>query len=436
MLLIIEALPLAGFVFWLISFPMKGFLMPETWGNYLFYFTMSSSISYFLIPLFLKEKNFDILSRFASLLVAFLTVVSPLSQVSGKVILSVMGIASVFVMFRALAVLRTSRDPIVSAALAIAIGNILVFALSYLNLPDMFKFFIIATSLFPAILIRAEYARKSNFKELKKYLAFIYIFYLVGGILYTYIMPQYEEVAIFKGAELFLYVFSALAGIYLLKKKRDLALALGIILGTLSFSFLLVGGPFFTTLSMFSSQASFALVDLYIVFLLVACGGSAKITGFGFGTVCLAITCGEAVSMYIGMDTAHVIAAGHIIFVTSILIFYFTVMREKGEATKSETLPAKNHVSPLSKGISRGQLEGILEKSYEPFQKKLSEKEKSVLLLIVQNKTYKEAARDLGISESTVKTYMKRIFGKMGVYSKDELMEKLSRINKDRGCMD
>ncbi|VAX34297.1 hypothetical protein MNBD_NITROSPIRAE03-610, partial [hydrothermal vent metagenome] len=35
-------------------------------------------------------------------------------------------------------------------------------------------------------------------------------------------------------------------------------------------------------------------------------------------------------------------------------------------------------------------------------------------------------ATELGISESTVKTHMKRICGKMGVSGKDELMRKLS----------
>lgn len=426
MLPITEALPLAGFVFWLISFPMNGFLMPEQWGNYLFYFTFSSAVSYFLSPFFLKkEKVFDILSRLGTLLVVLLTLLSPLSQISGKVMLSLMGILSVFVMFRSIAVLRSSRDPLVSAALAIAIGNVLVFALSHLNLQDIFKFFIVAASLFPAIIISAEYSEDSNTGEIKKYLAFIFIFYLVGGILYAYIMPQYEKVTIFNGFELLSYVFSALVGIYFVKKRRDIALALGIILGTLSFSFMLLGGSFFTTLSMFSSQASFGLVDLYIVFLLVACGGTARITGFGFGTVCLAITCGEAVSSYIDGATAPVIATGNIILVTSVIIFYLTILREKGGFSVAEDVIGGNNSESLEKGIFKGELEEILERSYEPFQKRLSEKEKSVLLLVIQGKTYRDAATDLGISESTVKTHMKRICEKMGVYNKDDLMEKL-----------
>ncbi|NOY39740.1 MAG: helix-turn-helix transcriptional regulator [Nitrospirae bacterium] len=421
-----KALPLAGFVFWLISFPMNGFLMPDAWGNLLFYFTLSSALSYFLIPWFLQEKSFDVVSRSGSILVVLLTVVSPLFQISGRILLPVMGITSVLVMFRAVAILRSSRTPVVSAGLAIALGNVLVFALSFVNLPDMFKFFIIAASLLPATFMRAEYSQDSNLMELKKYLAFIGVFYLVGGILYAYVIPEYEEVAIFKGFELLSYVFSALAGIYLVRRWMDITLALGIILGTLSFSFLLVDGPFLTVLGMFSIQAAFALIDLYILFLLVACGGSARVTGIAFGTVCLAITAGEAVSRHLGTATMPVLAAGNFILVTSIIIFYFTVMRKRDFPSELSTITGGVFSGCQGKGISREQLEGILEDLYEPFQKKLSEKEKSVLLMIVREKTYREAATELGISESTVKTHMKRICGKMGVSGKDELMRKLS----------
>ncbi|VAX27124.1 hypothetical protein MNBD_NITROSPIRAE02-659, partial [hydrothermal vent metagenome] len=81
MLPLMKALPLAGFVFWLISFPMNGFLMPDTWGTLLLYFTLSSALSYFLLPWVLQEKSFDPVSRSGSFLVVLLTAASPLFQV-------------------------------------------------------------------------------------------------------------------------------------------------------------------------------------------------------------------------------------------------------------------------------------------------------------------------------------------------------------------
>jgi len=397
--------------------------MPDAWGPLLFFFTLSSALSYFVFPWFLQKESFDTVTRSGSILAALLTVVSPLSLLPGRVLLTAMGIASVLVMFRAVAILRASRAPVISAGLAIALGNMLVFVLSYLPLPDIFKFFIIAASLFPATFMKARYSQESDLGRLKRYLAFICVFYLIGGILYAYVIPEYEEVAIFNGFELLSYVFSALAGIYLVRRWTDITLALGIILGTLSLSFLLVDSPLLTVLGMFSIQAAFALIDLYIVFLLVACGGSARVTGIGFGMVCLAITAGEAVSKHLGAAAAPVIAAGNVILVTAVIIFYFTALREGTVFSGTETVGG---AGPSGRGISRGQLEGILEGFYEPFQKRLSEKEKSVLLMIIREKTYKEAAAELGISESTVKTHMKRICGKMGVSGKDELIRKLS----------
>ncbi|WP_318258601.1 LuxR C-terminal-related transcriptional regulator [Geobacter anodireducens] len=45
--------------------------------------------------------------------------------------------------------------------------------------------------------------------------------------------------------------------------------------------------------------------------------------------------------------------------------------------------------------------------------------------------TFKEAARELDISESSVKTYMKRIYDKMSVSGKEELLTKLGTEQRE-----
>lgn len=67
---------------------------------------------------------------------------------------------------------------------------------------------------------------------------------------------------------------------------------------------------------------------------------------------------------------------------------------------------------------------------YTPHQKRLSAKEKTVLLAIVQGKTYREPAVALGISESSVKTYAKRISEKLGVAGKDNLVSRIAEERK------
>ncbi|MFO7766700.1 MAG: helix-turn-helix transcriptional regulator, partial [Pelovirga sp.] len=57
----------------------------------------------------------------------------------------------------------------------------------------------------------------------------------------------------------------------------------------------------------------------------------------------------------------------------------------------------------------------------------LSERELLVLNQCLKGTTYKEIAADLDISESTVKTYMKRICDKLGVTGKRHLLQRLSQ---------
>ncbi len=54
--------------------------------------------------------------------------------------------------------------------------------------------------------------------------------------------------------------------------------------------------------------------------------------------------------------------------------------------------------------------------------KSLTRRERDIVSLIAQGKTNQEIARQLYISENTVKTYIKRLFAKLGVKSRTELV--------------
>jgi len=60
-------------------------------------------------------------------------------------------------------------------------------------------------------------------------------------------------------------------------------------------------------------------------------------------------------------------------------------------------------------------------------RKTLSEREINVLKLLAQGKSNKEIGSALFISEGTVKSHLKRIFGKLGVISRTEAVAKASR---------
>jgi two-component system response regulator DevR len=51
----------------------------------------------------------------------------------------------------------------------------------------------------------------------------------------------------------------------------------------------------------------------------------------------------------------------------------------------------------------------------------LAEREREVLELVLQNKKRKEIADELCLSENTIKTYTRTLYGKVGVSSREEL---------------
>jgi DNA-binding NarL/FixJ family response regulator len=53
----------------------------------------------------------------------------------------------------------------------------------------------------------------------------------------------------------------------------------------------------------------------------------------------------------------------------------------------------------------------------------LSERERQVASLLLQRKTYKMIAGELFISENTVKYYVKNIYSKLGIRSREELID-------------
>ena len=57
----------------------------------------------------------------------------------------------------------------------------------------------------------------------------------------------------------------------------------------------------------------------------------------------------------------------------------------------------------------------------------LSVREREILELILQNKKRREIADALCLSENTIKTYIRTLYGKLGVSSRDELYALLVR---------
>lgn len=320
-------------------------------------------------------------------------------------------------------ILKDSPGPILSAAFGLALGNLLVFLLVLLPLANTWKMVLIALPLVSAVFFSVAVAAKREISELKKFLPLIFVFYLIGGLYYGFIIEHYSRAAIYPGLELFFYILAALAGVYAVRRNREICLALGILAGAASFSLIQAGSPLFINLGMFASQISFALVDLYLLALIIGLGATVNIAGYGLGIMLLAISSGKLISGVAPPMTNILVVSGNIILIGAVLILYFMGRRTPGEAAALNAAAAGKTEAPLpSEMVER------LNHASESFQKKFSQKEKEVLELVLQGKPYREVAARIGISESSVKTYMSRIYEKTGTANKEGLLIKLRKL--------
>lgn len=420
-----EACVFGVFVFWLISFPMNGFLMPGGESGMLPWFVLANAAVFLVAPRFLRLVDFDLLTRIGAVSTVAMTIAFQIAPRSRPALLVAMGISAPLVLMRIVAGLRRSPDPVFSAGLGIAIGNFLVFALSRAPLGNPVKFFILAALLLLPACFRGKIPDRPEAplrRRLNRYLPVIFTYYLVGGLLYSVLMPRYDRIAFSAGIELLFYVGGAIVAIGVVKRVRDHVLALGSGLGILSLSLMLPGEAACMNLSMYAMQASFGFVDLYMLALILDCGAAPEVAGAAFGVQCLAIAAGETLVRSVGQMPLFAIATGNVIMAAAVLGLYFTHTRENAAAVGEPGGEAPSGNPPSPDAVPPPEtLESRLLGYYDPHQKRLSGKEIQVLSAILDGRTYREAGEALGISESSVKTYMRRIYEKTGVRSKDEI---------------
>ena len=102
-------------------------------------------------------------------------------------------------------------------------------------------------------------------------------------------------------------------------------------------------------------------------------------------------------------------------------------------AVATELAPALRDVlaggSPMTSSVARKVVH-----SFQPTRhgvaeiEQLSERERQVLQLLAQGRIYKEIAEQLGVSENTIRSYIRRIYEKLHVRSRMEAVAKLPRI--------
>ncbi|GAB4182753.1 MAG: helix-turn-helix transcriptional regulator [Geothermobacteraceae bacterium] len=243
-------------------------------------------------------------------------------------------------------------------------------------------------------------------------LAFLFSFQIVSGLMYGSLFPAYSGEAFFRGLELLFYIGMVPGAFWLWRRDSDLLLLTGLSLAMLAFAFLHLGGPVPLNLSMWTMQAAAGCMDLFLLALVLQTGNPTWTVGLCLAVYCGGIAAGEMLSQSLAEHALSVGLSGGIALHAAALVLLLKHHHRIRQLTKTLSPAPAHNVPALPPEIRH----------------LLSDRECSVLSGLMSGKNYRQVAEELGISESSVKTYMKRIYDKCGVNNRRGLLKYLGLI--------
>ncbi len=450
------------------------------------YFLPAHIVSLILIGILCPRRFFGTLLLTGGVLSVLLSISIGFSDpASAPYILAAVGITSSPVAIGACLLLRRNPSPLYAALIGLAAGNILFVPVSLWPEPGPLAF---AAVSIPLVAIPALYIHipadimASGTATLWRYLPFIFLFQIVSGLMYAFMMPAYAGFAYLPGSELVFYIGGAAASRRIASANPDLAMVCGVVLGMVAFTTLQAGdSPISLNAGMFTMMAAAGFIDMVLLVIILSSPDPQKAAGTGLAALCAGILAGKFTARYFATAAGSIALTGHLVLNISIVTLYFlgrhyfasqenlsgrtasghpvllpgTVDAEKSAGTTISAdmvKPAPKLVATgvtafgyVSEKVPKAAAEASLvadpqantaekdgmEHLPEHLRLLLSEREYHVLGRALAGSTYRETAAELGISESTVKTYMYRIYGKMSVKGKKQLFEKLSNFRQD-----
>lgn len=416
-----SAAGLAAYTLWLLAFPMKGILLGDLVGRSLLLAYLLPHIMLLLLLFALNSPNLvQSYSRFAALLTMGVTLSFPHFEpmlVLPTIVL--LGLSSALVMLKLGSLLRASSEPLISAALGLMTGNMLLFLVLQLDWNPAVLAVLLGLPLTVLLRSGAEPC-PGNAKGLVKYLPFVFVFYVVSGLRYDMIQASPVLPLLPAGSDLAGYLLAIVTASFLLRRDLDLTLVLGIFFGMFSLSLgVFQTGPM-VDISLFCLQVSVGFVDLFILGLLLEQANWLKAFGLGIAVMCAGIAVGEILAGALQDANKAVTTAGYGALSVSVLLLYLLARHHGVEPNPAPASQVFAECTEWDRARN-----AFLENLPPGAKARLSEREMSVLEQVALGSTYKSIAVRLDISESSVKTYMRRVYEKLGVNGRQELLDKL-----------
>ncbi len=405
-------LALAAYDLWLLAFPLQGYFFLKMNGPENFpWFVIPHTAGFFLAAWLGHRINFRVVSLLAGTLNAVLTAVYPFLPRLQNYLLIPIGITSAFLIVRIGCLLRCSRNPVMASALGLALGNVLLGITLWVNPPKEALFPLLGIFLLSQVPAPFYPQKKEPLGELLRYLPFIFAFYLLIGTFYVCLMPFYVRYYYFNGSELLFYIAAVLSSAVLFRKKPDYSLVVGVGMGVFAVAFLHSFTRLTSNLAMYAVQAAAGFMDVFCFGLFIQGRDVIRRFGLGAGTMLAGPMVGLPV-LYTERWPMLLCTGGNIVLGLGLLLFYFvqTAMRGKEK-------------SALATNIDEIRLAETCRALGTP-RELFSYREWEILKLTLSGKPIREIASLLNLSESSVKTYLQRVYRKLGVSSKNDLLKK------------
>ena len=418
----LSAAGFAFFVLWLLAFPMEGPLLVHTEGDHHLFLFLGPQI--IALTLLARRSAFPFFPRLTQIAVpatAALTILAAANLVEMDLLLPIIGLISAPVCIRAGAGLKMADNPVHAGALGLVGGNLLFLLFLRISLPTTLKFIFIAGGLLIVSFSALPRVKGRIEAENLPFLPFLLAFNLVSGIMYRGIALHYADLAFWPGAELLFYIGAIVGGIFLLRLSREAILICGIVTGMAAILCLQPMTAPTVNLSMFAMQAAAGFVDLFVMAFFLSCRNPVKAFGYGSAMICSGIFLGGLITASFRQVPDFLVLTGQVSLNAAAVILFLRRSRQH---------PATADVSPSSAGLSSDPCKEELKNGSLPIPSEvravLSSQELRVLELVLAGRIYRDIAFELAISESTVKTYMSRIYEKMGVFGKGALKKVLA----------
>ncbi len=409
-------LALAAYDLWLLAFPLQGYFFLKMNGPENFsWFVIPHTAGFFLAAWFGHRINFRVVSLLAGTLTAVLTAVYPFLPHLQNYLLIPIGITSAFLIVRIGCLLRCSRNPVMASALGLALGNVLLGITLWVNPPKEALFPLLGIFLLSQVPAPFYPQKKEPLGDLLRYLPFIFAFYLLIGTFYVCLMPFYVRYYYFNGSELLFYIGAVLSSAVLFRKKPDYSLVIGVGMGVFAVAFLHSFTRLTSNLAMYAVQAAAGFMDVFCFGLFIQGRDVIRRFGLGAGTMLAGPMVGLPV-LYTERWPMLLCTGGNIVLGLGLLLFYFVQTTMRGKEKSS-----------LATNIDETRLAETCRALGTP-RELFSYREWEILKLTLSGKPIREIASLLNLSESSVKTYLQRVYRKLGVSSKNDLLKKfLSR---------